>query len=310
MSPSSRRTRRGFTPTDRIFLGYLVLNTLLLMYHARDVDSWPLLLAANALSLGLVMLLARAPITRLTAFLGGAYALILTAAFYPQLGIINTGVGLVHDQLVQRWDAALFGGQVSITWHRAQPGWLLSSVLHFCYGSFYWVVLFAPLFLFLRRSREAFERAGFVLTLALYACYLVFGLFPVAGPRYFYGAATGPAAEVFAARIVHAVLEGGSAWGTAFPSSHVAAAWAAVFVLWREARPVALALLPIALGVPLGTVYGQFHYGMDAVTGSAVALALCALADPLRNALERARPPDPRMPAKAVITQARRKASG
>ena len=282
--------RRGYTPTDTLFLGWLLANTAVLLAHSRDVEWWPLLLLINIMAAALVPLLARAPLEGVARFVGGSYPLLLTAAYYPQLGIINTGVGRVHDATVQAWDLALFGSQVSVTWHQAMPNLVLSELLHFSYGSFYWIVVFAPVFLFFRKSNESFERGAFVMTLVLYACYLCFALFPVAGPRYFFGVAEGPEAQGLIARTVHAILEGGSAWGTAFPSSHVAAAWAAVFVLWRDARRTALVLIPVSLGVPFGTVYGQFHYGVDALAGVMAAVLLCALADPLRNALRR-KPP-------------------
>ena len=278
--------RRGYTPTDLLFAAWLIADSAVVLYHARDLEWWPLLLFANALCAALLPLLARAPRAGLTRFIGGAYPLILTAAFYPQLGIINTGVGLVHDGTVQAWEQALFGSQVSMTWHQAMPNLLLSEILHFCYGSFYWIIIFAPVFLFFRAPNERFERGAFVITLVLYACYLGFALFPVAGPRYFFGVAAGPEAQGPIARAVHSILEGGSAWGTAFPSSHVAAAGAAAFVLWPDARRTALVLAPISLGVPLGTVYGQFHYGVDALAGVIVGVALCGLADPLRRALQ------------------------
>ena len=67
--------------------------------------------------------------------------------------------------------------------------------------------------------------AGFAALVALgfYVCYVIFALFPVAGPRYFFGNATGPIAQVATARFERWLSEGGSAIGTAFPSSHVAA---------------------------------------------------------------------------------------
>ena len=266
-------------------LGYVALNTVLVVWRAGSVAWWPLLLLANALTVVLILLLPRAPATRLVVFLGGVYGLILTAAYYTQLGILATGVGHLHDQVVQRWETALFGGQVSVTWHERAPSLALSWVMHFCYGSYYWLAALPALFLFFRRSREAFERGTFVVTLAFYVCYTVFALFPVAGPRYFFGAATGPIAEVLPARIVHAVLEGGSAYGTAFPSSHVAVGWCAVLSLWRDAPKLALGLAPVALGLSLGAVYGQFHYGVDALAGAALGILLFALAGPLRRAL-------------------------
>jgi membrane-associated phospholipid phosphatase len=123
------------------------------------------------------------------------------------------------------------------------------------------------------------------MTLGFYACYVVFSVFPVAGPRYFYGNATGPIVQVATARVVHWLTEGGSAIGTAFPSSHVAATWCAVYALWRDARKVALCVAPVALGLALGTVYGQFHYAVDALAGAIFGVLLCAAADPLRRAL-------------------------
>jgi membrane-associated phospholipid phosphatase len=282
---------RGVTPTDKVVLAYIAINTALVLWHAQDVPTWPLLLIGNVLTVVLVALLARStPDRRLIVFIGGAYGIILTLPFYTQLGIINTDVGRLYDAVVQRWEVALFGSQVSVTWHQHWPNLVASFILHFCYGSYYWIILVSPLFLFFRRSRDAFERGGFIIALGFFACYVVFGFFPVAGPRYFFGNATGPIAEVATARFEHWLTEGGSAIGTAFPSSHVAATTCAVFALWRDARRLALAIAPVALGLALGTVFGQFHYAVDAVAGLGFGLLLCALSDRLRRALGGASP--------------------
>jgi membrane-associated phospholipid phosphatase len=62
-----------------------------------------------------------------------------------------------------------------------------------------------------------------------------------------------------------------SAWGTAFPSSHVAAALVAAGCAWRALRPLGMTLVPLALLMSLATVYGQFHYAVDALAGAALA---------------------------------------
>lgn len=281
--------RRGTTATDRLFLAYLVINTGVILWKSAQVPGWPWLIVGNALTVVMLALLARAKPTRLVVFLGGAYPIILTAAFYTQLGIIHLNVGMLYDGLVQRWEAAIFGGQISLSWHESMPSQVLSFILHFCYGSYYWILVLPMLFLFFRRSRESFERGGFIMALGFYTCYVIFAFFPVAGPRYFYGNATGPIAEVATARVVHWLTEGGSAIGTAFPSSHVAATWCAVFALWNDARPLALLVAPVALGLALGTVYGQFHYAVDSIAGALLGVVLCAAADPLRRALSGSR---------------------
>jgi membrane-associated phospholipid phosphatase len=272
---------RGIRPIDRLFLGYIVFNTAVLLTRVGSVASWPLLLVANVLAALLTVLLARAPRTRLVDLIGGAYPLLLATAFYMQLGIVTIDMGVLHDPVIQRLEHALFGGQVSLTWHVRMPWPALSWILHACYGGYYLVLVAAPLFLYLRRPHEAFERGVFIMTLGLYGCYAIFVLFPVAGPRYFWGNATGVAASVLPARLIKQLLESGSAMGTAFPSSHVAATWCAVYSVWRDARPLALLLAPIALGLALGTVYGQFHYAVDAVAGALVAVLACALSGPL-----------------------------
>ncbi len=108
---------------------------------------------------------------------------------------------------------------------------------------------------------------------AYVACYVVFLLFPVAGPNYAFPHPTGPVRDTWSAEAVYAVLGSGSSVGTAFPSSHVAAAVAAMLGLWSEWKPLAWALaIPVGLLV-VSTVYCQMHYGIDALAGIAVAVA-------------------------------------
>ena len=68
-------------------------------------------------------------------------------------------------------------------------------------------------------------------------CYAVFLAFPVAGPRYLFPPAVNAATTVPAAAVTHRLLQGASAWGTAFPSSHVAVALVAAVCAWRGFRP-------------------------------------------------------------------------
>lgn len=284
---------RGVLPIDWLFLGYLVIDTVVLLAHARDVALWPLLVLANVVGAALVAALARAPRTRFVDLIGGAYPILLAPAFYTQLGIVTIDVGVLHDPWVQRLEQALFGGQPSLTWHARMPNPVLSWILHLCYGGYYAFLVGPPLFLFFRRKLPAFERGAFIMTLGMYTCYVIFALFPVGGPRYVWGNATGSAAAVLPARIMRLLSDNGAALGTAFPSSHVVESWCAVYALWRDARPVALLLAPLALGLALGTVYGQFHYAVDALAGAALAVLLWVLADYLRGRLAASSRPSP-----------------
>jgi membrane-associated phospholipid phosphatase len=120
---------------------------------------------------------------------------------------------------------------------------------------------------------------------AFYACYALFLVFPVAGPRYSFPEPQGVAKEVLPAVLARLLLERGAAWGTAFPSSHVAAALVATVSAGLAWRGLGLVLLPLAVALSLGTVYGQFHYAVDALAGAFVAALVLALRRPLTRGL-------------------------
>lgn len=266
---------------SRVFVVALAAITLA---QADAVPAAPWLLAGDLLVLVLLALLERSdPASRVTGAAALWYPLLLIPVFYAQLGVIGLSVGDARDAIVQGWEAALFGGPLSVTWRERMPSPLLSSLLHLCYLAHYFVYMGVPLWLYLRAGREACERALFGITLAFYVCFLVSAFFPVAGPWYAYARPAGTAAAVAPARLVHAVLDSGASYGTAFPSSHVAASWVAVLMAVRDARRLALGLAPVVLGLALGTVYGQFHYAVDALAGAGVALACWLATDPLRT---------------------------
>ena len=108
--------------------------------------------------------------------------------------------------------------------------------------------------------------------LAFVLCYVVFILFPVAGPYYAFDQPTGPVREVWSARLIYALLAGGSSFGAAFPSSHVAATTAATFTLWHHWRRLGSWFIVPAILLTIGTVYCQMHYAIDAASGLVVGL--------------------------------------
>jgi membrane-associated phospholipid phosphatase len=207
-------------------------------------------------------------------FVGEFYPLICTVLLYTAIGVLNIAAGGAHDATVQAWEQAIFSGQPSREWIRRQSWPALSAILHTGYLSYYFVVAAAPLGLWISGRRDGARRAIALSMAAFYVCYVVFLVFPVAGPRYLFPPAENAATAVGPARLVRALLEAGSAWGTAFPSSHVAVAVVASATATREWPRFGAVLVPPVALLCLGTVYGQFHYAVDAVAGIVVAVAV------------------------------------
>lgn len=275
----SAPARPGLGALDRLTLTYVALAVAVTLARWPRAQPWPWAwLAFYALTLACAL---AAPGLRAhggwRGFLGDFYGLILAGGLYTAVGVANRAAGVSWDPAVLAWEAALFGGQPSFDWIRAQPWPWLSWLLHAAYGSYYFILAASPLGLWLTGRHDAARRALRLTMSAFYACYLAFLVFPVAGPRYVLPAVGNEARQVLPARLVHAILEGGSAWGTAFPSSHVAAGLAAAAAAWLGWRVLGALLLPLAALMSIGTVYGQFHYAVDALAGAAIAAALVGL---------------------------------
>jgi len=267
----------GFTPLDRLTLAYVTVPTLALALSFRDgaIPGWPFVLLAQVLTVACVLIAPRArgagPVGRVV---GDLYPLLLLPALYGEIGIFTLHRGVVHDSLIQALELRLFGTQVSVDWIRAMPHAALSWLLHASYLAYYPILAAPPLVLWATGRRDPARATVLAVMATFYLHYAVFIFFPVAGPRYFFPLADNAATAVWPARFAQQMLNGADSWGAAFPSSHVAAAVVATGMAWTASRALGLALLPATVGLTLGVVYGQFHYGVDAVTGLAAGLAI------------------------------------
>jgi membrane-associated phospholipid phosphatase len=207
-------------------------------------------------------------------FVGEFYPLLLTVVLYSAIGTLNARAGVLHDQRVQALEHALFGGQPSMDWIRTMPSRALSTLMHGAYLSYYGILAAGPAGLWFTGRREASRRVVLVCMAAFYLCYAVFLLCPVAGPRHLLPLAQNEATAIPLARFTQWMLNGGAAIGTAFPSSHVAASAALSVRATMEWKPLGVPLLVASLLLALATVYGQFHYAVDAIAGATVAVVV------------------------------------
>jgi membrane-associated phospholipid phosphatase len=278
-------------PVDKLLAAYLAFVTVIIIVRgpfSNPANGW--MLGMHVLFGVMLYLFTRLEETdRLGIALHTLYPLVLLLPLYSEIGLLNASLGsdaiFAHDAVIQGWEDAVFGSQISYTWIRNQPSVFWSGLLHMAYFSYYPIVTVGPVLLVFRRRLQN-ARTVVLATMAAYVvCYVVFVLYPVAGPNFAFDHPTGPVRNVWSARLVYRLLAGGSSFGTAFPSSHVAASLAATLALWRTWKPVgAIFTVPLILLV-VATVYCQMHYGIDATAGLAVGAVAAGLA--LRGSRER-----------------------
>jgi membrane-associated phospholipid phosphatase len=261
---------------------YLVLSLWPAMRDARATHD------ARALLVHVALLAAAAALAATTRpalrTLRDLVPLSVGAFLYVELRWLIPALGRPHaDATVIGWERALFPTNPSATWAPSLPSLPVSEALHLAYASYYLLVLVPPVLLYLRGRRTEYARTMLALVLVYAVCFLTYLVFPVDGPRYLVGAAAAPEGPV-RSLVLH-LLAAGSSRGTAFPSSHVAASVVASLCALRFQRPVGLVVAVSTLGLALGTVYGGFHYAVDALAGVITGLAAWGLATVLWRAL-------------------------
>jgi membrane-associated phospholipid phosphatase len=206
--------------------------------------------------------------------------LLLVPLFYWKVPLLAETFhgGAMFDPLVQRWEAALFGGQPSLTMAARWPWPWLSEPLHAAYLSYYLIIYGPPLLLYLRGRSEDFDRVVFTVMLTFFAHYLFFIYLPVQGPRYLFPPPDGPLADGLLFQWTHRLLEGGSSQGAAFPSSHVGVSVAQTALAARLLPRLFPLLAVLTAGLAIGAVYGGFHYAIDALAGLVLGLVCFAIA--------------------------------
>jgi len=260
---------------DRLLAGYFAAVTFIITIRGNIFERDILfVLLAHILFFVLLWLFTKLePANNVGAFFHDFYPIMLLLAFYGAIGIITMRLDAadIHarDAVVQRWEQAIFGSQVSYEWIRRAPSLFWSGLLHLGYLSYFPVLVFGPLVLWLRGNRDGARRTVLHTMIAFVPCYLAFVLFPVAGPNWIFPEPTGAVRDVWSARIVYDALKA-SSFGTAFPSSHVAATGAVVLATLHEWRAWGLTLMVPAVLLVIGTVYCQMHYGVDVLAGFVV----------------------------------------
>jgi membrane-associated phospholipid phosphatase len=138
---------------------------------------------------------------------------------------------------------------------------------------------------YLERRRDRIDDAFVVLLAAALGSYALYPWFPSEPPRTVFPGADPPPMSLLR-RINLAIVGRYGIHTSVFPSGHSAAAFGAAFAAMKfmpeKVWPGRIFLL-LAVLIAVATVYGRYHFAVDAVAGLAIALAALGLASVWRR---------------------------
>lgn len=294
MTPSIHTPmHRSLRCVDGIVVGYLLGTGLLLVPGYSSGWIYPLCVALHGLvAVGIIFLGRADSLPSPLQIIRETYPLLLLLLLYGETDLL---VGLWHeapgfDGLVQQWDLWLFGGHPHQHLYQILSGRIWSELFHFLYLSYY-ILLIGSFLTIWRRHPRVFPRFAFVVTGVFTSFVAIFIAFPVAGPLSSPGVSF-ITVGVFPKLVAHlyAPLAIDGIHAGAFPSSHVGMSLAIALLLAPRRWWARIALGGLILGIAVSTVYGRFHYAIDAVVGLLAGGILYLLWNEIYNALQRSDP--------------------
>jgi membrane-associated phospholipid phosphatase len=271
------RKRAGYLPADLITFAYLAVTGLLILVSplSSPAKGYFAIIHFGLLALTAALRFVPRDGHALLRFLRYSYPLAGLPFFYAEVAHLSRLVTTRYfDPAIVALEQAVFGCQPSQMLHTWLPWMPLREFLHLCYGVYILLMPLGVLTLFFLHRMEDLKRFTTSIIGTFFACYLIFVFFPVQGPFHYFGPIHPASPMALLPRFTNALIGHGSSLGTAFPSSHVAVAVALWMAMPRDVRWLKTLYLIVAIGIFFGTVYGGYHYAVDATTGLILGIAL------------------------------------
>lgn len=205
------------------------------------------------------------------------FPLLLTLLAYREMGWFAPRTHTYYYEkawiVIDRWVLYRAGLKSAVE----SLGPLLPAILEVSYSLVYALAPFSVAMLYVYRKRERCEIFLSTFVLGVLMAYAQFPLWPSEPPRAVFAGEDLPAYLTVFRKFNLWLLGGYGIHTSVFPSAHVSGALSCALGM-RLALPekpwVWRLLLVLAMLIATATVYGRYHYFVDAMAGAAIALAI------------------------------------
>ena len=272
-----------FLKIDSLFLGFLLITTILLIFSWNQTENVVDLLITRGvifvISLGFIFL---NPILKFKVFnlFRNTYPVLFAIYFYTEIVYQIKFFFDNLDPLFIQLDEWLFGFQPSIEFYEYFSSSFVTELMYFGYFSFYFIILGFVFIMYFKR-KSLFIESTYKVAFSLLFFYFIFAIFPSAGPQFYFDVSERavPTNGYLFQKIMHVIQDGAEQPTGAFPSSHVGVT-IVILLLARKTLPLFYKIcLPITILLMLSTVYIKAHYAVDAIAGFLIAPFILYLSD-------------------------------
>jgi membrane-associated phospholipid phosphatase len=272
------RMLQKLLPYDRLIIGYLlVVMVFLAISHQPSSAALRITLVHGAAILFVLLIANFSTRSPLAQIVHDFYPAMLFMILFSEFTHTSTALFTYWlEPLLIKFDIWAFGGSPQ-QWAAARLSPEILEFLAFSYWSYYLIIPGTLFFVYRKNYPYGLIDATTRMCLTMFACYLLFMLSPARGPHHALpvnGAALMDGG--FFTNMVLNIQKVGSVQGAAFPSSHVAVAWAMFFVLLQHAPKIAWPLALLIAALTFSVVTMGYHFSLDALGGVVVALGINA----------------------------------
>ena len=272
------------------FLTLALLSGLTMLLDGRVPDPGGILKLYALMTAGLALVMAAvhredrlAPALQ---FAVNFYPMAFVPLLYESLGpLILAARPTAMDGGLIAADRALFGTDPTV-WLQRFIHPLLTDLFFVSYLAYYFIAIALGVVIWMR-DRAVARRFIFTLTLAYVLSYAGYFAVPALGPRVaLAGSHSVPLETTAVSRAISSTLDQlENTKCDVFPSGHTMIAVIVMIVAYQRARDTFWWLLPVATGLVISTVYCRFHYVVDVIAGTILAVIAVPLGDAIYDRL-------------------------
>ncbi|MFN0166824.1 MAG: phosphatase PAP2 family protein [Bryobacteraceae bacterium] len=261
--------------SEKLLSVYFLYTAVLAQVVPVSVSMRIGIVALNAVLIAGFFALARAePGSHVISYVRDWYPMPQMLLAYKQMGwFAQPHMDFRLERAWVEWDRLLLHGwglQAAVE----SLGPVLPSILEISYMLVYAIASSGMAVLYLTRRRGRVDDFQTTFLLGILMAYALFPLFPSEPPRTVFPTDDLPSYLTVFRRFNLWLVGSYGIHTSVFPSAHVSGAFAGAFAMMRvirEPKWIGRAYLGLAVLIAISTVYGRYHYAVDAVAGLAVA---------------------------------------